>query len=284
MKNTKTKSAMSIYDFAMELVPSIGIDRVIVKEVYSCGCCENSSWYLTSLNIVMQERFQELFEFDFCDKYITDFDYFTYEDNTLVLYMLNDEPCYSHYFSPRPEKVYCMDMPRPEGFEDVVKYHGITALSRTDLAQGIAHLDKVLNTPMYETCCATVPVGPLGAIFDADVITASNIDLYSHVDAQGRFYDLEENGDAYNGIIHFADQLEPVDDEDNNELVTINNVAKAIWVKIWAPDKYLDAAVMLAEEYGVELIILDEPRPRYARFFEEDDEDFEEIGDDEDWF
>ncbi len=280
LKNTKTKSVMSIYEFAMELVPSI--DRVVVKDAYSCGCCETSTWYLMSLDLEYQERLHKLFEFDFHDKYVTDFDYFEIANEALVLYMLEDEPCYSHYFEQRPEKIYCMDMPRPEGFEDVVKYHGITALSRTDLAQGIAHLDKVLNTPLYETCCATVPVGPLGAIFDADVITASNIDLYSHVDSQGRFYDLEENGDAYNGIIHYADQLEPVEDEENNELVTINNTIKTMWVKIWAPDKYLDAAVMLAEEYNVELIIIDEPRPRYARFFEDDD-DFEEIGDDEDW-
>lgn len=266
----------------VELFNICNLSDVCLCRQYTCGCKRNRSLGNRiadeyefrvgecgedlNFNTFMTE---ELLGF-FGNKCVDIYDYFYIDDFgalILVTYMRDQCPdcmCESDEFNP--EKIYCIDMPRPEGFESVIKYHGIVALSRCNLSQGIDHLHKVANTPLYETCCASAPIGALGAILDGEVITASNEDLYSQVDGSTgqRYFELEEFGDAYEGIIHHADQLKPANTDGAhpcNELVTINNSVNSIWVKIWATAEEKKAAVELAKYYNVELIIIDEALP-----------------------
>ena len=266
----------------VELFNICNLSDVCLCKEYRCGHRRNRSLgrrilreyeFLTeecgenlSFNEFMTDSLMGHFGSDCVDS----FDYFYIDDCgalVLVNYIADNCPdCECEVDEFNPEKIYCMDMPRPVGFDSVIKYHGIVALSRSNLNKGIDHLHKVVNTPLYETCCASAPIGALGAILDGEVVTASNEDLYSHVDRSNgqRYFELEEFGDAYEGIIHYADQLRPADTDGAhpcNELVTINNSVNSIWVKIWATAEEKKAAVELAEYYNVELIIIDEALP-----------------------
>jgi hypothetical protein len=223
-------------------------------------------------DVMTWEEYKEYYLFNMLgDSRVDEYGYFFIDErhDCLVLVEYANDECFeceeSQYETP---KIYCSDMPKPEGFESVVKYHGIVALSRQDLDAGIKHLRKVVTTPSYETCCATAPIGAIGAILNGDVITASNKDLYSQVGSKGRYFELEEEGDAYYGIIHYADQLKPADTDGAmycNELVTINNSVDCIWVKIWATEEEKRAAIELSEFYEVELMIIDEDLPYAVR-------------------
>ena len=267
----------TIYD----LYKLTGCTELVERRLCECGCISDHP-YVQDLRYMgaNDEMLEEILEREFGNKYVDEFLYFTIENETLTLEVAAPKciDCELREYK-NGEKIYCLDMPRPEGFENVTKYHGIVALSRDDLQQGIQHLKKVTTNPLYETCCATTPIGPIGVIFDAEVITASNIDLYSHVDNKGRYYDLTEYGDAYYGIIHYADQLGECDTEgrccydDNDELVTINNKVTAIWIKESAGNVYREAAKQLAIEYNVDVLVI-ESKNKY-------DYDYLEIGDDD---
>ena len=266
----------------VDLFNICNLSDVCLCKQYTCGCKRNRS---LGNRIVDEYEFRvdecgedlnfeafmtdELLSF-FGNKCVDEYDYFyigSFDTLVLVTYVKGQCPdCECEVDEFNPEKIYCMDMPRPVGFDSVIKYHGIVALSRCNLNQGIDHLHKVVNTPLYETCCASAPIGALGAILDGKVVTASNEDLYSHVDRSNgqRYFELEEFGDAYEGIIHYADQLRSADTDGAhpcNELITINNSVNSIWVKIWATAEEKKAAVELAEYYNVELIIIDEALP-----------------------
>lgn len=270
----------------IDLFNICGYEELVMRKQYTCGCYEDYSFisraweiYEEKLaiaeaedyteNIMTWEEYREYFLFNMLgDSSVDEYGYFFIDErhDRLVLVEYANDECFeceeSQYETP---KIYCSDMPKPEGFESVVKYHGIVALSRQDLDAGIKHLRKVVTTPSYETCCATAPIGALGAILNGDVITASNKDLYSQAGSKGRFFELEEEGDAYYGIIHYADQLKPADTDGAmycNELVTINNSVDCIWVKIWATEEEKRAAIELSEFYEVELMVIDEALPR----------------------
>ena len=247
-----------------ELMCMLKPEEICERTLYRCNCVDDFL-LLSSLKNhydTKEERKQALID-RYSKRYVDDYYYWTFEDGVLTLISYIDDECYKCEYMP--ERIYCLDMPRPEGFENVVKYHGITALSRTNLEQGIAHLVKVVNDPNYQTCCATVAIGAIGVILDGDVITASNKDLYSQVDRYkgGRYIELEEEGDAWYGIIHYADQLEEPEEGENNEMVTINNVISKVWVKSWAGNRFRKAAIELAAKYGVELIVIDEEEETY---------------------
>lgn len=270
----------------IDLFNICGYEELVMRKQYTCGCYEDYSFisraweiYEEKLaiaeaeddteNIMTWEEYREYFLFNMLgDSSVDEYGYFFIDErhDRLVLVEYANDECFeceeSQYETP---KIYCSDMPKPEGFESVVKYHGIVALSRQDLDAGIKHLRKVVTTPSYETCCATAPIGALGAILNGDVITASNKDLYSQVGSKGRYFELEEESDAYYGIIHYADQLRPANTDGAmycNELVTINNSVDCIWVKIWATEEEKRAAIELSEFYEVELMVIDEALPR----------------------
>lgn len=267
----------------IDLFNVCGCEELVMRRQYTCGCYEDYAFISRALEIYEEklaeaeeeedimtwEEYREYFLFNMLgDACVDEYGYFFIDErhDRLVLVEYANDECFeceeSQYETP---KIYCSDMPKPEGFESVVKYHGIVALSRQDLDAGIKHLRKVVTTPSYETCCATAPIGAIGAILNGDVITASNKDLYSQVGEKGRFFELEEEGDAYYGIIHYADQLRPAITDGAmycNELVTINNSVDCIWVKIWATEEEKRAAIELSEFYEVELMIIDEELPR----------------------
>lgn len=270
----------------IDLFNMCGYEELVIRRQYTCGCFEDyklinraSCIYQEKLSMAEEqgdtddvmtwEEYKEYYLFNMLgDSRVDEYGYFFIDErhNCLVLVEYANDECFeceeSQYETP---KIYCSDMPKPEGFESVVKYHGIVALSRQDLDAGIKHLRKVVTTPSYETCCATAPIGAIGAILNGDVITASNKDLYSQVGSKGRYFELEEEGDAYYGIIHYADQLKPADTDGAmycNELVTINNSVDCIWVKIWATEEEKRAAIELSEFYEVELMVIDEALPR----------------------
>ena len=269
----------------IDLFNVCGCEELVMRRQYTCGCYEDYGFISRALEIYEEklteakeeedimtwEEYREYFLFNMLgDACVDEYGYFFIDErhDRLVLVEYANDECFeceeSQYETP---KIYCSDMPRPVGFENVVKYHGIVALSRLDLDAGIKHLRKVVTTPSYETCCATAPIGAIGAILNGDVITASNKDLYSQVDySKGkRYFELEEEGDAYYGIVHYADQLRPADTDGAmycNELVTINNSVDCIWVKIWATEEEKRAAIELSEFYEVELMIIDEALPR----------------------
>lgn len=267
----------------IDLFNVCGCEELVMRRQYTCGCYEDYAFISRALEIYEEklaeaeeeedimtwEEYREYFLFNMLgDACVDEYGYFFIDErhDRLVLVEYANDECFeceeSQYETP---KIYCSDMPKPEGFESVVKYHGIVALSRQDLDAGIKHLRKVVTTPSYETCCATAPIGAIGAILNGDVITASNKDLYSQVGSKGRYFELEEEGDAYYGIIHYADQLRPADTDGAmycNELVTINNSVDCIWVKIWATEEEKRAAIELSEFYEVELMVIDEALPR----------------------
>lgn len=247
----------TIYDLYKEL----GLNEITEIAVHACGCIGREFKHVKQLRCYAyeQEQIDEAIYYRFRMKSVDDFEYFEItEDNEMILYYAKKQLCTKCY-KESCEKIHCKDMPRPVGFENVTKYHGIVALSRTNLNDGIRHLEKVVNNPTYETCCATEPIGALGVILDGEVITASNIDLYSHVDENGRYFEVEENGDAYNGIIHYAEDLviETDDNTMNNELVTINNKIVKIWVSKYADNREKQAAKYLAKKYDVDLVVVD---------------------------
>lgn len=272
----------------IDLFNICGCEELVMRKQYTCGCYEDyafisRAWEIyeeklaiaeaeeDTEDIMTWEEYREYFLFNMLgDACVDEYSYFFIDEkhDRLVLVEYAYDECFeceeSQYDTP---KIYCSDMPKPVGFENVVKYHGIVALSRQNLEAGIKHLRKVVTTPSYETCCATAPIGAIGAILNGDVITASNKDLYSQVDySKGkRYFELEEEGDAYYGIVHYADQLRPADTDGAmycNELVTINNSVECIWVKIWATEEEKRAAIELSEFYEVELMIIDEAIPR----------------------
>lgn len=149
---------------------------------------------------------------------------------------------------------YCYEMRKPEGFEDMILMHGLCALSRTCIIQGIKHAVKVLDDPTYETCCSTTPIGPVGLAVKADVITASNTDLYTRVDyANGHRY-FDDDEDNMRNLIFHAKDLAPNEYGINDEMVTVNNRLEYIWIntKI-ATEEETEAALWLAEQLDVEV-------------------------------
>lgn len=149
---------------------------------------------------------------------------------------------------------YCCELQKPQGFEDMILMHGICALSRTDIVQGIKHAIKVLDDPTYESCCSTEAIGPVGLAVKADVITASNADLYTRVDhANGhRYFDADEEN--MRNLIFHAKDLAPNEYGINDEMVTVNHRLEYIWIntKI-ATEEETEAALWLAEQINAEV-------------------------------
>ncbi len=156
------------------------------------------------------------------------------------------------------ERIYCDEMPRPEGFEDITLYHGLAAFSGTVEANGAAkNAINIIEHPEYQICCATDAIGPMGLIIKGTVITASNIDLCSSIDKKTcrRYYDVYvDDNRACKGIIHHASQLQK--QWSHNEIITMNNCIPAVWIYDWADNDYKKIAKDLANKYNIELVVI----------------------------
>ena len=150
-------------------------------------------------------------------------------------------------------------MPKTTGFETITKLHGVLAYGRVidnnfeEVANGVlSHVEKVLTNPNYETCCSTEALGKIGLVLDGEVITASISDLNTQVDSKGRYFYMENIKEDM--LIYDAKDLVPDEFGINDEMVTINNKLKAVWVKVDADNNIRELAKTIAEKYNVEII------------------------------
>ena len=235
-------------------VEAIEITSIVEAYVFECGHTE-----------------YEEFDIEFGHLYtIDEFDGFEINEETKELKLYRNtrgqcEECEWLYSNFREdeieyfERIYCDEMPQPEGFEHVVKYHGLAAYSGSHTPKhAIENAKELIANPSWEVCCSTRPIGPIGLVIDGITITASNVDLCTHVDVNNgrRYYevDSDSNNRASRGIIHYAYQLQKKWDHD--EIVTKDNKPAAIWIKDWAIEDFKDAADILCEEYNLELVII----------------------------
>ena len=237
---------ISLKDFAMEL-------NVTITEEYRYNCGHSE---------------YEEFDMDFAHLYtIDEFDdfYIDEESAELILVKNIDIDCdlcelagYSNKGSDYIEKVYCRDMPSPIGFENVTKYHGLAAYSGAYKSYEIKeNAIDVVNNPEWEICCATRAIGPVGLVIDGKVLVASNIDLCTEIDKNGRYFVMSDKrrDRAGRGIINDASQLEKKWDHD--EIVVTDNKVAAIWIKDWAIDDFKDTADELCELFNVKLEVIE---------------------------
>lgn len=184
-------------------------------------------------------------EFDICDE----FDYRFVSKSTTNVEIIYLELIQEIKDGICPECVeegviYCDTLPAPIGFEKIVKYHGIAAYNIDGLGTAgdyLCRIQSIINNPEWQICCSTKPIGPIGIIVDAEVICASNSDLYTYIDhSNGRRY---FNKDRYRAshLIYDAKDLDPTV-WSHDEIVTKNSVPAAVWV--------FDRASKEIKEYG----------------------------------
>ena len=224
-----------------------GYNTLIEMTIYACEC-KKIELPLDNYEPSIDGSLEEYCEDWLMHEYAEDYSRIEIINNNLVLIEEPDNKCEEC----TKGKTYMKDMPRPVGFEDVYKMHGILAYLRNDYTQAKEHLYKVLNNPSYETCCSTEAIGNVGVVLDGTVILASNCDLCSKVDSNGRYYYAHSEEAQY--IIHNADDMTFGTDGMNDELVTINNTLVAVWYKEHANNEEKEFAKELAEYYNVELI------------------------------
>ena len=244
-----------------------GYNQIVEMTIFECECKKYNlpfEDYVASIDGDVYEYVE-----DWCmHVYLEDYSRYTVINNNLILIEEPNRKCYDCANG----KTYMKDLPRPVGFEDVYKMHGIIAYLRNDYTQAKEHLYKVLNNKEYETCCSTEAIGMVGVVLDGTVICASNCDLGSKVDSNGRYYYAHSDEAKY--IINNADDMTFGTDGMNDELVTIDNTLVAVWYKEHASNSEKELARELAAYYNVELI--EEPMT------EADKEDLENM-DKEDW-
>lgn len=241
------ENRITVKDFA----EALGLSEIVESYDFECGHSE----------------YEEL-EIDFAHHYtIDEFESFEIDEeyNSLVLHIKTWGQCTNcDIFGPTnrldkdAEKIYCSDMPKPEGFENVVLYHGLAAYSGTfSPDKAIDNAIDLINNPNWEVCCSTRPIGPIGLTITGTVITASNIDLCSIIDKTNgkRFFEVSEDDHrACRGIIHHASQLAKKWDHD--EIVTTDNIAVAVWIKDWASEEFRNYANKLCAMYNIPLIVV----------------------------
>ncbi len=246
MLNKRLENRITVKDLAEEL----GLTDIIEYYHFDCGHAEPEE---------IEMCFAHHYTVDEFDSFEIDKEY-----STLVLHRKTWGQCekcdilgQANRLNINAEKIYCSDMPRPEGFENVTLYHGLAAYSGTFSPESAKeNAINLINNPSWEVCCSTRAIGPIGLIISGTVITASNIDLCSMIDMNNgrRFFEITENDHrAYKGIIHYADQLKK--EWDHDEIVVKDNNITAIWVKDWAED-FMEVANELSKEYNVPVIVI----------------------------
>lgn len=249
MSKKRLENRITVKDFAE------AIKAIEVLEVYSFECGHTES---------------DEFDTDFAHLYtIDEFDSFeiqeTAEGKTLLLYKRTWGQCTDcdifgqiNRQDINAEKIYCSDMPRPEGFDSITKYHGLAAYSGTfSPDKAIDNAIDLINNPSWEICCSTRAIGPIGLTISGTVITASNVDLCSSIDIDTgkRFFEVvEDDYRAWKGIIHYADQLKKQWDHD--EIVTKDNIVVEVWIKDWALDEFKTHAEKLCKLYNLPLTVI----------------------------
>lgn len=135
-------------------------------------------------------------------------------------------------------RVYCDTCVAPQGFESVTKYHGIAAFNSygmDSIGDYLVRFQSINANPEWQICCSSRPIGPIGAVIDADVLCASNMDLCTDIDPDNgrRYFD----GSRYRAT-HLVSHANELDSTvwSHDEIVTHNNSIRYIWVYDQASD------------------------------------------------
>lgn len=138
----------------------------------------------------------------------------------------------------KASRVYCDTCVAPQGFESVTKYHGIAAYNKAGMdsvGDYLVRFQSINANPEWQICCSSRPIGEIGAVIDADVLCASNMDLYTEIDSDNgrRYFD----GSRYRAT-HLVSHANELDSTvwSHDEIVTHNNSIRYIWVYDQASD------------------------------------------------
>lgn len=232
------------------LVEELHVEEVIRVSMYECGHKQTRKVNMISIDSIS----------------ISDAHSWKHEDNKIYMYYKVNDKCPTCILFEEDddddycERIYCDEMPRPEGFESVKLYHGLAAFSGATNVQGaMNNAINLMEHSEYQICTATHAIGPIGLLIQGTVLMASNVDLGSRIDPKNnrRYVDFFADDYRLKGIVHHADQLKKeLDSEGNNEVITTNNKVAAIWVYDWASNEFKDMAKELCNKYNLELIIL----------------------------
>lgn len=239
--------------------------EIINMTLFECGCDKVELPlvdYYEPIDGSIEEYLEDIYE----DK--TEDDYEIETTSTSLILITRTGKCTDCALG----KTYVKDMPRPTGdFDSIDKYHGILAYMRSDMLAAKNHLHKVLTDSNYETCTSTEPLGNVGVILQGTVLCASNMDLCSKTDSNGRFIYMHE---VEQYIIYDAQDMSFGTDGMNDELITKDNTLVSVWYKEHATNEEKELAKELADYYNVPLV--EEPTT-------DEDRRLMEEADDEDW-
>ena len=155
------------------------------------------------------------------------------------------------------KRIYCDEMPRPEGFEDMILYNGFNAFFARRTPE--QRLNRLIKFPGREICVSTQHLGTIGAAVKGDVLMACNIDMFSGIDMETRRRYYNNSTEISENIVSHANQLieYTAEDQENNEIIIKNVKIQYLWVTSDAGEKIKQEAKRLADVYGFELRILE---------------------------
>ena len=263
----------TLYDYYLET----GALEICERFIFSCGCSIETNFneeYENELRLeIIDGTFQEYLAINSRHMYIENYSAVKMEGTTLVVEEKLNFMCMNckNNGGEKIERIYCYQTKKPVGFDDMPLHHGICAFEREDVVDGIKHLTKILEDENYETCCSTKHIGAVGATFIAEVITASNEDLFTVVDKTNghRYYDAIPSN-TMNVIYDVKDHMPSY--RYNDEFVTRKHQLQSLWYKTDASDDEKEAMISLAEFLGVKAYEVEE-----KDVFEECDEEIENL-------
>lgn len=210
---------------------------------------KQTRYYFTT-DYILDEKDEAFFNSN-----VTEYDTFKIEDNELIFYKGLQYKQVNKGITR--EIVYCDEMPRPEGFEDVMLYHGLDGFFEANIE---FKLNNLMSNPQYQICTTTDPKrSTVGVIVEGTVLTACNIDMFSQIDRQTnrRYIELDEYDSVAKNIIHYADQIiNPY--ADNNEIIMTNYKVVGLWAREEANEEDLQTVVEFAIENNLPFYPIEE--------------------------
>ena len=148
---------------------------------------------------------------------------------------------------------YEMNQERFKNFEDKKFYHGFGAFfsSKTSFEGKFTRI--IENTPEeFEICTSTKACGMCGVLVQGRVLLASNEDLCSGINANGRYFDSKQIDELvfdYNDLELWED-----DNEENNEIIIDHVQVVGIWYCEDSNNNVKALCKKLSEQYNLPLI------------------------------
>lgn len=238
------------------------IDDVILVTLYKCG--HESKYYATYDDNVLESSLTKYIKYEIVEDYQIAKKMIS--DKALIVYEAVESKCSECWLIKDIQKIYCDEQVRPTGFENITKYHGLAAFTgEYTMESAINNLRNLIAHPEYQICCSTSKCGNIGVIVEADVLVASNADLWTYIEPETnrRYYEYDPFAGPYERtgrakwIINSADELDSSVWE-HDEIVTTNNKIKAIWLKdshSFTNDE-LALLVEVSKELNIEIINL----------------------------